>query len=431
MTSVLVYSSGARAADSLLPDLQSAGFTVLATAGECSKLVQAVVRHAPDLVVADVPQLDDAFLKTLRALGEVAPLPVLLFTADADAQRMANAVEAGVHAYAVLGYGAPLLRPLALLAQARFKREQALLKQLNDVSTRFEERKVVDRAKGILMRARQMSDDEAFQLLRTASMHTNRRLGQVSQQVIQSARDAECLNRAGQLRMLSQRLVKYRLLQFAAAQPERHRQGMEESVQRVAGNLEFLDKNLSQPTFGDLLAQVRKTWAALMPLLRGDPQGERVAELDALAERLLQDAERLVGSLEQTGSVATLHVLNMAGRQRMLSQRYAKHVLFELLGVGRSTPEREQAMFDARVAFEDGLRYLNGIPLSSAAIRDGLAAAAQGWEQMLACASGAARVAGRDRAARLELLANASENLLEVFEQLSAQYESSMQMLMG
>lgn len=430
MTSVLVYSSGASAVDSLLPDLQGAGFAVLATVGECSKLVQAVVRHAPDLVVADVPQLDDAFLKTLRALGEVAPLPVLLFTADTDAQRMANAVEAGVHAYAVLGYGAPRLRPLALLAQARFKREQALLKQLNDVSTRFEERKVVDRAKGILMRARQMSDDEAFQLLRTASMHTNRRLGQVSEQVIQSARDAECLNRAGQLRMLSQRLVKHRLLQLAA-QPERHRLLLEASMQRVAANLEFLDKNLSQPNFGDLLARVRKTWAALVPLLRGDAHGERVAELDALADRLQQDADRLVTTLEQSGAVATLHVLNMAGRQRMLSQRYAKHVLFELLGVGQPTPEREQAMLDARAAFEDGLRYLNGIPLSSAAIRDGLAEAAHAWEQMQACASGAARVAGRDRAARLELLANASENLLEVFEQLSAQYESSMQMLMG
>jgi len=430
MKSVLVFSSGARAEHSLLPDLLAAGFVVVANVDECSKLVQAVVRHAPDLVVADVPQLEDAFLKTLRALAEVAPLPVLLFTNDADAQRMANAVEAGVHAYAVLGYGALRLRPLAMLAQARFKHEQALLKQLNDVSTRFEERKVVDRAKGILMRARQLSDDEAFQLLRTASMHTNRRLGQVSQQVIQSARDAECLNRAGQLRMLSQRLVKHRLLQLAA-QPERHRLLLEASVQRVAANLEFLDKNLSQTNYGDLLSRVHKTWAALAPLLRGDPHAERVAELDALADRLQQDADRLVTTLEQSGPVATLHVLNMAGRQRMLSQRYAKHVLFELLGVGQSTPEREQAMLEARAAFEEGLRYLNGIPLSSAGIRDGLAEAAKGWEQMQACASGAARVAGRDRAARLELLANASENLLEVFEQLSAQYESSMQMLMG
>ena len=430
MTSVLVYSSGAGAVDSLLPDLQRAGFPVVATVAECSKLVQAVVRHAPDLVVADVPQLDEAFLKTLRALSEVAPSPVLLCTVDADAQRMASAVEAGVHAYVLSAYSAQRLRPLVLLAQARFKHEQALRKQLSDVSTRFEERKVVDRAKGILMRARQMSDEEAFQLLRTASMHTNRRLGQVSQQVIQSARDAECLNRAGQLRMLSQRLVKHRLLQLAV-QPERHRLLLEASVQRVTANLEFLDKNLSQPNFGDLLARVRKTWTALTPLLRGDPQGERVTELDALAERLLQDADRLVTSLEQTGAVATLQVLNMAGRQRMLSQRYAKHVLFELLGVGQSTPEREQSMFDARAAFEEGLRYLNGIPLSSTAIRDGLAEAAKGWEQMQACASGAARVAGRDRAARLELLANASENLLEVFEQLSAQYESSMQMLMG
>ena len=431
MTSVLLCSLGARPATALRRDLETSGFAVLADLTDCGKLVHSVVRHAPDLVLVEMPRMDEAFLKSLGALAEVAPCPVVLLTDDVDADRMLRAVESGVHAYAVLAYDPQRLRPLALLAQARFKREQALQEQLRDVTARLEERKVVDRAKGILMRARQLSDDEAFEILRTASMHTNRRLGQVSQQIIQSARDAECLNRTGQLRMLSQRLVKHRLLQLATPQPERQRQLLEESLQRVSANLEFLDKNLSRSTFGDLLVQVRSTWGELMPLLRGAPKAERVAQLDELAEQLLQQADRLVSQQEQTGAVASLRVLNMAGRQRMLSQRFAKQVLFELLGVAQAGVDTAGATLEVRAAFEDGLRYLNGLPLSSAPIRDGLAEAAKAWEQMLTVAQGAARVAGRDRAARLDLLAHASESLLEVFEQLSAQYESSMQMLMG
>lgn len=431
MTSVLVFLSDPSASQVQASDWMGAGFEVLGLVSDRSKLVQAVVRHAPDVVVADVSAPDEAFFKAMALLAEVAPLPVLVFTPDARGENIERAVGGGIHAYVVGGYAPQRLRALVQLAQARFRHETALHEQLREVSTRFEERKVVDRAKGILMRARQLSDDEAYELLRTASMHTNRRLGQVSQQIIQSARDAECLNRAGQLRMLSQRLVKHRLLQLAAAQPKRQQPLLEASVQRVTDNLEFLHKHLSQPDSGDLLAAVRQTWAALAPLLRGTPQGDRVVELDALAEQLLRDAERLVVSLEQTGAVATLHVLNMAGRQRMLSQRFAKHALFEMLGAQPPASEQVQAMLDVRAEFEAGLRYLAGLPLSSGPIRDGLAAAGQAWEQMLAAVSGAARVAGRDRLARLELLASASESLLEEFEQLSAQYEHSMQMLMG
>ncbi len=431
MTSVLVFLSDASASQVQTSDWVTAGFEVLGPVTDRSKLVQAVVRHAPDVVVVDVAVPDEAFFKTVALLAEVAPLPVLVFTPDARSENIERAVGGGIHAYVVGGYAPQRLRALVQLAQARFQHESALHEQLREVSTRFEERKVVDRAKGILMRARQLSDDEAYELLRTASMHTNRRLGQVSQQIIQSARDAECLNRAGQLRMLSQRLVKHRLLQLAVAQPKRQQPLLEASVQRVTDNLEFLSKHLSQVDTADLLAAVRQTWTALLPLLRGAPQGDRVVELDALAEQLLRDAERLVISLEQTGAVATLHVLNMAGRQRMLSQRFAKHALFEVLGAQPPAPEQVQAMLEVRAEFEAGLRYLGGLPLSSGPIRDGLAAAGQAWEQMLAAVSGAARVAGRDRLARLELLASASESLLEEFEQLSAQYEHSMQMLMG
>jgi two-component system, response regulator PdtaR len=181
MTSVLLLRQGPRGQLPLQADLEAVGLTVLGAVEDCSKLVQAAVQHAPDLVVGEVPRPDEALFKATQTLAEVLPRPVLLFTTDADAAHIGRATGAGVHAWVVNGYGAERLRPLVHLAQARFGHEQALLEQLRDVSQRFEERKQVERAKGILMRARALSDDDAFQILRTASMHTNQRLGQVSE----------------------------------------------------------------------------------------------------------------------------------------------------------------------------------------------------------------------------------------------------------
>ncbi|HEX5737241.1 MAG TPA: type IV pili methyl-accepting chemotaxis transducer N-terminal domain-containing protein, partial [Hydrogenophaga sp.] len=392
---------------------------------------QSVVRDAPNLVVVHTSTVGDAVFKATQSLAEVAPLPVLVFTQDGDADHIVRATESGMHAYVVNGYGAQRLRPLMQLAQARFNRERALLEALREVSTRFEERKAVERAKGILMSARQVSDDDAFHLLRTASMHSNQRLGQVAQHIIQSAHFAEGVNRAGQLRMLSQRLVKHWLLRLAGVQVAHHLALQTDSAQRIDANLALLGKNLSQPTFGDLLADVVTDWKALKKALKAAPAPDQLAPLNALAERLLQGAERLTTSLEGAGSVAPLRMLNMAGRQRMLSQRFAKASLLGVLESGEPQLQHQAEMEAARQAFEQGLTYLNGLPLSTPDIRRTLESAGQGWQQVLTGADHVRRPAGRDRLLRLEGLAAASESLLDDFEQLSAQYERSMQMLMG
>jgi hypothetical protein len=356
---------------------------------------------------------------------------VVVFTHDADAAHIERAVASGIHAWVVNGYSAQRLRPLMHLAQARFKREQALLDELKDVTTRFEERKAVERAKGILMSARQVSDDAAFEILRTASMHSNQRLGQVAQHIIQSAHFAEGVNRAGQLRMLSQRLVKHWLLRLAGVQATRHQTLQADSVQRIDANLALLGKNLSLPTFVDLLAPVVDTWKRLKKALKAEPAPDQLAAIDLLAEQLLQHAERLTASLESAGSVAPLRMLNMAGRQRMLSQRFAKLALLCALETGEPLQQRRAEMEAVRQGFEQGLAYLNGLPLSTPDIRRTLEDAAEGWQALLAGADHVHRPAGRDRLLRLEGLAAASESLLDNFETLSAQYERSMQMLMG
>ncbi|MCM5680296.1 type IV pili methyl-accepting chemotaxis transducer N-terminal domain-containing protein [Schlegelella sp. S2-27] len=424
MISVLVASADIAGTSSLAADLTSVGIHVLG-ATDRRNVVRDVVRHAPDVLVWWDDTLDAAALQALQALGSTAPLPVVAFTADPDVERIGRAIEAGVHAHVVNGYSVQRLRSVLHVAQARFRHEQRLRSSLEDVTHRFEERKLVDRAKGILMRATQMSEDEAFRLLRKVSMRDNQRVGQVSRQVIDAAHYAEAVNRAGQLRMLSQRIVKLQALLCAGAEPAGSAALLSQSVERVDANLVQLGRSLSKPTFGDLLDTVQGVWEPLKEGLREGSDISRLGRLDELADNLLSGAEQLTTSLEGAGLLNTLHVINVCGRQRMLSQRLAKQALLGGLLTG-ATGQAAQASAAATVQeFERSLAYLNQAPLSSADIRRSLELAGVAWQQLLGGLQRADEASGR------LLLARASEELLDAFERLTERYERSMQMLTG
>jgi len=405
-------------------DLRAVGIHVLGAAA-CDKLVQEAVRGAPDVVVCWEPHPGEGLLQQLTMLQATLPRPVIVFTTDVQAELIEPALEAGVQVWAVHGYAPQRLRPLVQLAQTRFQRERKLREMLDDVTHRFEERKLVDRAKGILMRARQIPEDEAFRLLRAASMQGKQRVGQVSQQVIEAARDADAVNRAGQLRMLSQRMVKLHALMAAGTDVPAARALLAQSLSRTGEQIEHLQRSLSRATFGDLIDAVAEAFNALKAALSAPPDVAALAQTDALAERFLQHADQLTTALEGAGPLATLHVINVSGRQRMLSQRLAKQALLGALlkaEPARAAHAQAQQTIDA---FEQALRELNEAPLSSAEIRARLASADAQWQRMLQGFKAAATPAGRLQ------LAQASEELLELFEQLTERYERSMQVLMS
>lgn len=431
MTSALVHYQPGATAPPLVADLENVGIEVIARTEDCSKLVQDVLQTAPDLIVCHEPLPGEALFRALELLGETSPRPVIVFTTDGNADHIARAMQAGVHAYVVNGYSAGRLRSLIHLAQARFARDQAMMADVRDAAGRLEERKVVERAKGILMRARQVSDDDAFQMLRTASMHTNQRMGQVSRQIIHSARFAEDLNRAGQLRMLSQRLVKLLGLQLAGVQRGQVIERLKESKLHIESNISALGKSLSPATFGDLLGQVMHTWSRLRQALQQEPRAVELGPVDELAELLLHEAERLTGSLQNAGAAPPLQVLNTAGRQRMLSQRYAKYALLCALGGPALSSRHESGIAESRAAIDEGMRYLKQIPLTSPEIRATLQAASEGWQHLVESVEASHGPTGAPQLASMERIAVSSEALLEIFEQLTVLYERSMQMLAG
>lgn len=417
---ILVIAPPLTDVPTLVADLQAAGTQVCGSHGR-AELVRAAVQHAPDVVLIWEPQPGPELLEAVRLLGAAMPLPLMVFTSDVRAEPMEQGLAAGIDTWVVNGYGAGRLRPLIQLTLARHRQQRQQREELAELRRRLDERKLVDRAKGILMTARQVTEEEAFRLLRSAAMHTKQRLGQTSQQVIDAAHYADAINRAGRLRMLSQRIVKLYALAAAGVEVAGSRALLLDSSLQVEQILSGLGKSLSQPTFGDLQGAVLQTWGGMQTLLGpAAPSTAGLLALDAQAEQLLEHADRLTQALEGAGLAPSLHVINVSGRQRMLAQRLAKRAL-----LGSLLPDAGQPVHDTVQAFEQGLAYLRDIPLSSAQIRELLAGADVAWQQMLAGARQPASAEGR------LALASASEELLALFDRLTGAYEHSMQMLMG
>ena len=424
MTSALVVAGSPPADVDLATDLAAAGVHVLGAAAR-GDLVREAARTSPDVVVCHDVSPDETLFAAFALLAESAPCPVVVFTHDPEAAKIERALAAGIHAYVVNGYSAERLRAVLQVARSRFEQEHRVRAELAEVTRRFDERKLVDRAKGILMRARQVSEEEAFTVLRAASMHSNQRVGQVSRQVIAAAHYADAVNRAGKLRMLSQRLVKACALRVLDRGAAAHADQIDDATRQIDTNIAALAKSVSKPTFGDLLDAVAAAWSELRALAAPGLAAVGLVALGGAAERLLVQAEKLTRGLETAGLVTTLHVINVSGRQRMLSQRYAKEALLGLVLEGDEARAARASLARTAETFEQALTHLRAVPLSTGEIRTLLGDAERVWQDVTA----AARRVGQASGARA--LDTSSDVLLALFEQLTGRYERSMQVLMG
>jgi hypothetical protein len=366
------------------------------------------------------------------------PLSVLLLTppagiAAADAEL---AVACGIHHCQMLvpdagGVIAAVDVESALaLSRARHRRDVALRQVAARASEDLDERKWVDRAKGVLMSARGLDEDEAFRLLRGAAMGVNLRIGELSRAVCEAARWADAMNRAGQLRMLSQRLVRLAAQQLLRIATRDTAALKDQSVRRVRDNLEMLAQQCANTPAQPACARTALCWRSLEAALdapRMDAPALR--RIDALAAAMLDAAERLTETLQDAAGRRALHIVNQCGRQRMRVQRIAKESLLAATGTPGAADSDPQALLQrhesALDAFEAVQRELEEAPLTSPEIRSTLASVRDEWLRLLggvgACGTGAGRLT----------LVQASEALLVRLDSLTAAYEHSFQVIMG
>ncbi|MBP6964625.1 MAG: response regulator [Armatimonadetes bacterium] len=168
----------------LMKTLESMGHKVIAEASDGAKALELARAHDVDLAILDIkmPEMDG--LDVAKALTEEKIAPVLLLTAYSQSDLIDRAKEAGVFGYLVKPFKEADLLPAIEIAISRYREMLELEKELGDVSEQLETRKIVDRAKGILMDKRGMKEHEAFRWIQSQSMNTRKTMREIAEAVI-------------------------------------------------------------------------------------------------------------------------------------------------------------------------------------------------------------------------------------------------------
>jgi response regulator NasT len=150
-------------------------------------LLSQVARHRPDVVIIDIDLPSRDTLESLRSVQASDPRPMVMFSQDDNGDTIRRAVQAGVSAYVVDGAQAHRVRPILEVAIARFDEHRRLQAELDRTRSELEGRKKIERAKGIVMMQRGISEPAAYRLMRTAAMDQNRRLVEIADSIIAAA----------------------------------------------------------------------------------------------------------------------------------------------------------------------------------------------------------------------------------------------------
>jgi response regulator NasT len=187
MLRVLLVTDTDKPIGDLRQALARLGYDMLAEVATPAALPKVVEEQRPDVVIIDTESPSRDTLEQLAVMNETAPRPVLMFSNDADQKLIHAAVSAGVSAYLVEGLEAARLAPILEVALARFAREEPLRKRLAEAENELADRKLIDRAKRLLMDRRKMSEPEAYAMLRKRAMDEGMKLAEVARQLVSMA----------------------------------------------------------------------------------------------------------------------------------------------------------------------------------------------------------------------------------------------------
>jgi response regulator NasT len=183
---MLVYYTEARR-KLLEQAVEESGYKAVACVALTADLEQTLLENGADVIVLDVEHPDDGLLTRLHRISQQCPRPIVMFAQRGDRDSITEAVNAGVVSYVVDGLSPKRLLPIIDAALARFQAFQALHRDLQEARSKLEDRKHIDKAKGILMQQKKISEDQAYQALRKLAMDRNIKVGEAACNVIAMA----------------------------------------------------------------------------------------------------------------------------------------------------------------------------------------------------------------------------------------------------
>ena len=185
--SIIVVEKDRARAMLIVDGLRDAGDFDVMVISEETGLARRIAQRNPDLVLIDAGNLSRDVLEELALATGPTERPVAMFVDQSDGSLTKAAIEAGMSAYVVDGLRADRIKPILDAAIARFHMLQKMRIELSETRKALEDRKAIDRAKGILMRARGLSEEEAYALLRKTAMDQGRKLADVASALVLAA----------------------------------------------------------------------------------------------------------------------------------------------------------------------------------------------------------------------------------------------------
>lgn len=163
------------------------GYNIVAVLPADIFLPERLAQIQPDMIIVDAESSARDTLEHVVMATRGARRPVVLFTDDSDTSHVGAAIAAGVTAYVVAGLAPERVKPVLDVALARFRHEEALRSELADARTRLSERKVIERAKGLLMKRHGIDENAAYARLRSTAMDKGMKLAEVAQRIVDVA----------------------------------------------------------------------------------------------------------------------------------------------------------------------------------------------------------------------------------------------------
>ena len=184
---ILVIDENAIRASIIEEGLREAGHARVTVVHEVNGIARTIETLMPDVIIIDIENPNRDMMEHLFQLTRTVSRPIAMFVDRSDTASIEAAVDAGVSAYIVDGLKKERVKPILDMAVSRFKAFSRLQRELAEAKSALEERKLVERAKGILMKMRSLSEEEAFALLRQTAMNEKKKISEIAQSVVTAA----------------------------------------------------------------------------------------------------------------------------------------------------------------------------------------------------------------------------------------------------
>jgi len=234
---------------------------------------------------------------------------------------------------------------------------------------------------------------------------------------------SQLINRSGKMRALSQRASKFYVQIALGVLPDKASESLNATQRTIASVLESLIASNPPPEVRKPLSQLERDVAMLGTLLGGTPRLAEVAAVAKAADAMLDSANQSTTAFQETTKQSAARIVNLSGRQRMLSQRAAR--AYFMSAAGQDNASTQKQLGDAREEFKQALATLAAAPISTASIKNELELARSQWVFYEAA------LTRKPNGEGLTVVATTSERIYEAMDNLTSLYEAALRDLIA